>query len=148
MGAQVSGSVVKPPTPGAPVPEGVATVPDDSTAALAISLRRFSNAISAKLASIYEDTTYHRVRSTRHHETLVSTERRVSFWTVVESLVISAVAFAQLLVVQRWFVEPQGGASPPRPSASYGTHKSSSSGSNFGFTSGQSYSERNRGGLV
>jgi len=106
-GAGASGTVVKAAL-GSPVPAGVVTATDETTAAQAASLRLYARRLDGALRAVYDATTYHRARANRHHTTLLSTELRVRWWAVAEAAVISAVAGLQVLLVMRWFSEGGG----------------------------------------
>ena len=62
---------------------------------------------------------YLRMRANRHHETLVSTESRLSRWSLLEIVTVLLVAALEVLLVQRWFSDdaPLGA---PRKGASSG----------------------------
>jgi hypothetical protein len=110
--ASEPGAVVKAAAPGSPMPDGVTTAPDDSAAKSTSTLRQGSRRIGDILADVYSAVTYHRTRTNRHHNTLLSTEARVSWWTIAESLVLSSILALQMLLVTRWFATPGGSVLP------------------------------------
>lgn len=128
VGAASSGTVIKPAAPGSPVPAGVVTAADDSTAAQAATLRVFARRLSNSLRDVLDAVTYHRARATRHHETLLSTEARVGAWTLVESLGIAAFAAAQIVVVMGWFSSPPDASSKPPSTGMFSARRTPSTG--------------------
>jgi hypothetical protein len=118
--APALGDVVKAAAPGAAVPEGVLTEDDgaaagESAASHLSTMRGFAFRLQQRAWRVMDDAVYHRMRSDRHHDTLLSTERRVAAWTLAECAAVVAFALAQVLVVRAWFSEPDGGA--PMPSS-------------------------------
>lgn len=118
----MSGEIVKPAAPGAPVPEGVANTPavgtpegasaEDAASALQHMtwMRTHASKLLGMLSGLVYDSQYHRTRSNRHHATLLSTERRVAWWSGAETVAILLVAAIEVLVVRRWFSEEPGAA--------------------------------------
>ena len=105
-------AIVKPAAPGADLPPGVApgsaTGSEGDEAAAVAHLAGMRNAASAALSrlhSISADAHYQRTRVNRHHETLVSTERRLARWSMLEITTVLFVAALEVLLVQRWFSE-------------------------------------------
>jgi hypothetical protein len=100
--------VVKAPAGGSSglLPEGVLTTAEGSERSALQhlgSLRRFSDAFFARLVGLEQDLQYHRMRSSRHHATLLSIESRVHWWSSVESGVVLLCAALQVWLVMRWF---------------------------------------------
>ncbi len=134
VGAPATGSVVRAAAPGSPVPAGVVTpgeTGDGGTAALAISLQRYARKLGDALYDVYDATTYHRARATRHHATLLSTELRVRGWAITESLAISVFAALQVFIVLRWFRDTN--SSPNASPVPFGSaRRGGSGGGSFG----------------
>ena len=108
------GAVVRAAAPGAPVPEGLVTQADESAAWALATMQSSRRHLSDLLADVYSATTYHRTRSNRHHNTLLSTEARVGWWTVFEALVLCVVCALQMLLVTRWFTVAAGNSLLPQ----------------------------------
>ena len=100
--------VVKAPAGGSSglLPEGVLTTAEGTERSALQhlgSLRRFSDSFFARLVGLEQDLQYHRMRSSRHHATLLSIESRVHWWSSVESGVVLLCAALQVWLVMRWF---------------------------------------------
>ena len=119
--------VVKAPAGGAAalVPAGSLTTQEgaDRSALQHLgSLRRFSDRFLSLLVTLEQDLQYHRLRSQRHHATLLSTEWRVSSWSSAETTTVLLCAVFQVWLVRRWFSDgaPQQHAAAASHSASVG----------------------------
>ena len=125
-GAAAGGDVVKAPSAGAAtlIPENVLTTAAGSERSALqhlSSLRRFASRYLEALARTELDMQYHRLRSARHHSTLLSTEWRVSAWSTAESVTVLLCAALQVFLVRRWFDdggEDKGAAGAPGGAAS------------------------------
>jgi hypothetical protein len=107
-GAEPAAAVVKAPAGGAGglVPQDALTT-QAGTERSALqhlgSLRKFSDHFLRLLTLLEQDLQYHRLRSARHHDTLLSTEWRVSAWSSAETTTVLLCAALQVLLVRRWF---------------------------------------------
>lgn len=71
---------------------------------MAVTLMRAAvNRIHAKLGQVEGDQMFHLQREKRHRGTIESTNSRVQWYTVVESIIVVAVAVTQIFLVQSWF---------------------------------------------
>jgi hypothetical protein len=91
------------------------------------SLRKFSDGFLLVLTLLEQDLQYHRLRSARHHATLLSTEWRVSAWSSAETTIVLLCAALQVLLVRRWFsgVGEEGGGGHQQHQAASASHSGS-----------------------
>jgi len=114
-GAADAAHVVKAPAGGSAglVPAGALTTAEGAERSALQhlgSLRKFSDSFLALLVRMEQDLQYHRLRSARHHSTLLSTEWRVSAWSSAETTTVLLCAVLQVWIVRRWFAGSEDGA--------------------------------------